>query len=239
MAAIARDKLLNTKPTNDAIATSLNSILAERSAANRLKDAAALLAEFETTPDETIRLTAETFRLAYGTLATQLEASIAIWEKLAVATTEAEIKALVPETGRALSTIDEAWRVLPLATAALSHALVDSKREVNGKLGYLRITRAERAQLIQALTKAFPNAKGTKGGGDFVPGPLTRSLAGPQDPRAVRVARIASLARCVIRGLRPRTPDTACRAEAHCAKAGSLARFASTEYSPEGLCWAA
>jgi hypothetical protein len=54
---------------------------------------------------------------------------------------------------------DEAWKLLPVAADALSHALVHAQRTTfDGKVGYLVITNEERRQLLKGVEQRFETA---------------------------------------------------------------------------------
>jgi hypothetical protein len=86
----------------------------------------------------------------------QLVASVAIWEKFAAAENETAIRKLVPESAKNLAAIDEAWRTLPVGLAAVTHALVDGERTVDGRLAYLRLTRAEVSTVSKEIRSPSP-----------------------------------------------------------------------------------
>jgi len=55
------------------------------------------------------------------------------------------------------ATNEELWRKFPLSIALATHALVDNKSTMNGKLYRLRITKSELEQLRKKLTDIFGN----------------------------------------------------------------------------------
>lgn len=146
LADSARNSLTTLKGVGEPIRDSMNAIMAERSAANRLKDAALLLRQFDAAEDQRVKESASQMQGICETLAATLLADVGIWEKLARAKSADDISALVPESAKSASDMNEAWRLLPLGVAAITHALVDADRPTNGKLSHLRLTRAERAK---------------------------------------------------------------------------------------------
>lgn len=168
LAASARDTLAANKAEGNPITDSLNAIVAQRGAVSRLNQATSLLGQFRGAPDETVRTAASELKGIYGTLAERLLAGVSIWGKFAKAKTADDIAALVPESGKSGAEIQEAWRLLPLGVAAVTHALVDSARLSDGKLSYLRLTREERAKLNTEIKTLFPNVRPEEKGGQVV-----------------------------------------------------------------------
>lgn len=169
LAASARDSLAETgSSTGDPITDSLNAIVVQRGAASRLKQATALLEQFRGSPDEPVRTAAEDLSTIYRALAEKLLSGVVIWEKFAKTRTAEDIAALVPETGKNAAEIQEAWRLLPVGVAGVSHALVDSERLTDGKISHLRLTRSERARLNDEIKALFPTVKPQDKGGQVV-----------------------------------------------------------------------
>ncbi len=65
------------------------------------------------------------------------------------------IGASVPTPARAPSIANQPWKLLAYATLTATYALVDQKREDNGRRIYLTITSFERAQLLNELRTSF------------------------------------------------------------------------------------
>ncbi len=50
---------------------------------------------------------------------------------------------------------DEAWKMIMTATVLSTYALVDDKRTIYGKLGYLKLTSNEKKELLRRLETLF------------------------------------------------------------------------------------
>lgn len=168
LAASARDTLAGINSTGNPITDSMNAIVAERGAVSRLKEATSLLEQFREAHDEPVRTAAEDLKGIYQTVADRLLAGVVMWEKFAKTKTTDDIAALVPESSKNASEVQEAWRLLPLGVAGVTHALVDSGRLTDGKLSYLRLTRAERTRLSADIKALFPNVRPEQKGGQIV-----------------------------------------------------------------------
>jgi hypothetical protein len=169
LAASARDALAEvSSSTGNPIADSVNAIVIQRGAVGRLKQAVALLDPFRVARDESIRTAADDLTTVYQAVAERLLAGVVIWEKFAKTKTTDDIAALVPELGKHGAEIQEAWRLLPVGVAGVTHALIDSDRLTDGKISYLRLTRAERARLIDEIKAMFPKVKPEEKGGQIV-----------------------------------------------------------------------
>lgn len=161
LAGSARDRLAGIKSSD--IGDTMTPIIETRGAANRIREASLLLQQFSKS-EPSIKEAAEGLQKVLGVLSDALMASVALWDKFALAKTADEIRALVPEGGKVVSDVDEAWRLLPLGMVGVTHALVDDTRVTNGKVSHLRVTRSERAKLAQEIANLFPTAKpGAKG----------------------------------------------------------------------------
>ncbi len=169
LAASARDSLAETSSsTGNPIADSLNAIVVQRGAVSRLKEAIQLLDRFRTSPDLAVRSAAEDLSTVYEAVSERLLSGVTIWEKLAKTKTADDIAALVPESAKQAAEVQDAWRLLPVGVAGVTHALVDSQRLTDGKLSHLRLTRAERAKLIKEIGVLFPRVKASEKGGQVV-----------------------------------------------------------------------
>jgi hypothetical protein len=141
------------------IADSKNGIASQRAAIARLNEATSLLLRFRDAPDETVRAAARELNGAYETLAARLLKGMSVWENLAKAKSIEDIASLIPESSNSAADIQDAWHLLPLGVAAVTDALIDPTRLVDGRPAYLRLTHAERARLNMAMQDRFPNVR--------------------------------------------------------------------------------
>lgn len=173
-------------------------------AGNRLRDAAVAVEPFLGAKNEAVRETAEAFTAAYGMLRRSTQEASALAERSVAAKSSDELNSLAPAAARLAGATDDAWRILPVATAALTHSLIDGARLRDGKLAYLAITSAEVAELRQRIRGAYPAVAAHKGGGhtieislkllwDFLSEPwlpsdakTSMAVAGTRQPRRAR-----------------------------------------------------
>jgi hypothetical protein len=172
MAASARDTLAAARSAGNPITDSMTGIVSQRAAISRLNEATSLLIRFRDAPDEPVRAAANELSGIYGTLAARLLKGLSVWEKLAKAESVEDIAALIPESSKNAADLQDAWRLLPLGVAAVTDALVDSTRLVDGRVSYLRLTRAERARLNLEIQERFPNVRPRDKGGQVVDGSI-------------------------------------------------------------------
>jgi hypothetical protein len=85
-----------------------------------------------------------------------LEQSITTQEKLLGVKDEKELGPILNEASKWAAQLDSTWKGIPQVLAILLHVLVDDKRTVDGKIGYLKVTRDQRAQILSALKVNFP-----------------------------------------------------------------------------------
>lgn len=154
-AADARQTLRSIEDKGDATANALHSMTNARIAIGKLERAKGRLEHFSGSTDGTIRTASQGFCMAYDQLIDALNHSIKSEERLMMAQGQHELAAIVSDTSKYLAQADEAWKLLVYATAAASHALTDNEREENGKLRYLKITTAQRADLVDGLERFF------------------------------------------------------------------------------------
>jgi hypothetical protein len=165
-AATGRDLIAGVKAEGNAIADSLNAIVANRGAISRLRQAIVRFDQFKDSRDKQVSEAAVHMQLALENLSARLMKSVGLWEKLSAAKTEEAVTALVPEAGKIAADVDEAWRTLPIGLASGTHAMVDQDRlSPTGTLAYLRVTREERARILADLKTFFPKVTGAPKGG--------------------------------------------------------------------------
>jgi hypothetical protein len=110
--------------------------------------------EFE--PQSLAVISLGTYRVAITGLITVLDRSFQISEKALAASNMAELAPLVSESAELAAKLDETWKVLPTATLGLVWVLVDTQRATDGKIQHLRLTRAQRQQILADLAERFP-----------------------------------------------------------------------------------
>jgi hypothetical protein len=130
---------------------------AYRRASGKLRSAASRLEPYSKSSQKLIVDTAEATRAVYANLAKAFEESARIWEAVADLRPGESREKLKSESIKNAAEADEAWKLLPIASAArLSHALLDRERTTfDGKVGYLRITKGERTDLLATIESLF------------------------------------------------------------------------------------
>lgn len=155
--ALATDaqRVLQIPPLSDNVDEAVVGMTTLRIAVKKLEQANAVIQRFSKSDDGTIAASVLAFDIGYRQLIDALNGAIRVEEKMLTVSSKQEQAALLSETSKWLAEAYEAWRLLPNATALASHALADNKRLVDGKLPYLRITAAEKAQLLEELEQYF------------------------------------------------------------------------------------
>jgi hypothetical protein len=81
---------------------------------------------------------------------------IALSEEALRVTTEGEAAELLAATGSARTSLDEAWRQLPLAMIAVTNALRDYGRSGDGQPAYMKLTREQHGRVLEEVKRIFP-----------------------------------------------------------------------------------
>lgn len=167
MAASARDALSVNADKGDS-ATTFETMTAKRLAINRLESGRGLFVTDRKSDDADVKDVAETFDRVFEHLQDLFRRGIELDQSLLEARTEGDINKLVSPMSEWAANVDEAWRMLPTLTIALAHTLVDASRVVGDKHPYLRMTAAERRDLIARVKKMFTAATAKPEGGHAV-----------------------------------------------------------------------
>jgi hypothetical protein len=130
----------------------------KRLAISRLATARALFAKDLKSSDVDVKELAELFDRVFERLQFLFGRGVELDQALLEAKTTNDINKLVSPASEVAADTDEAWRMLPTLTVALAQTLVDRSRTVGGKLPYLRVTAAERRELIATIRRTFPAA---------------------------------------------------------------------------------
>ena len=130
-------------------------LLEARRTSMQLDRAAGMMDTFASSSDPRISASAENLRATFANLSAHIEAMAVAQENLLQAETNDDLVAFMSTNSKVLAAIDSTWKALPIATAGLTYALIDTEEVSDGHFGYLRITSAERAQLIVQLETMF------------------------------------------------------------------------------------
>ncbi len=163
VASAAKEMLGQTEQAEDHLAALLRDMIDTRRAISRLREGALLLSPFLATSDGKMKDAAKALSDVYGGLGDRLNAGLVVYEQMAKVKDQDGLAALLPETSKLAADVDEAWRLIPVAVAGVAHVLVDQDRTIYGKVGYLRISRKERAELLQTIKTLFPGLKEGEG----------------------------------------------------------------------------
>jgi len=130
-----------------------------RAAVSRLDTSRTEVRAFASSEDETIRDAARSLEETLDALIQPLVNRVRAMEKLLEPGGETvEWGQLTDQVTRSNARLDDAWRLLPASTVVVSQALVDSNRTVEGRLAYMKLTRAEHQAMEAEITRLFPNA---------------------------------------------------------------------------------
>jgi hypothetical protein len=157
-AGAARDVLSGIKLTGEPLVDGLATMTAKRQAISRILEGRAQLKLYQSSATPAIRETAEAFDIVFLALEGAWRRSISLDERLLHAKTHDDLIASVSDASKIAADAEEAWRALPLGVAALTHSLLDSNRTMGGKIRYLQITSAERAELIASTQTTLPKS---------------------------------------------------------------------------------
>lgn len=158
VAGEARDLVASVKVTGDAFVDGFASMTAKRQAITKARNVRSVMAPYLNSPDEPTKTTARAFDLAFQGLEAIWLRSIALDERLMKVETRDNLASWASEASQVAADADEAWRIFPVATAALTHSLLDHTRLKGAGVGYLRITTSERAQILASIKTYLPNA---------------------------------------------------------------------------------
>ena len=153
LAALAKDQLqiVTTQPPPDSAAIRVATILAKR----QLLLAKAVIEPFAKTTDQEITQLVQPMTTSYDTLTEGMVSMLAAQEKLAAVRDEAGLLDVALEARESTAKLQQAWKVLPTAANALTHLLVNSERQENGKMCCLRISSDQRMELLRVIDRHF------------------------------------------------------------------------------------
>lgn len=130
-----------------------------RAAVGRLDASRTDVQAFTSSGDEAIRAAAGSLEESLDALIQPLVSRVRAMEQLLEPGREpVEWGRLTDQVTRANARLDEAWRLLPASAVVVSQALVDSSRTLDGRLAYMKLTRAEHRAMEAELTRLFPRA---------------------------------------------------------------------------------
>ena len=109
--------------------------------------------EFGTKAAQVARDTASVTKSAYLELAAAARSYGTLIEEILAG--DVHMATMPSAVAKVLSTADDQWRTIFYVSPAVAHILVDPKPDAAGRLSRLRITTAERRDLIQRLDTAF------------------------------------------------------------------------------------
>ena len=152
----AGEALVHDETAGGLVEISLNSATTRHRAILDLRTASSFLVPYTMSPRKEVRNAASAVRLVYDLLLDAFEGSIEIDERLADEPTGGTIAPLFTDAGSCAIAADRAWRLLPIAMAVLSDALVDPARtSSDGHVSYLTLTSEEAADLIKQIEVFF------------------------------------------------------------------------------------
>jgi hypothetical protein len=163
----ARSRLTVISPSNqDVMSQTLETMTNARIAINYLRQAQAQFKRFQGHDTDLVDKAAQAFLRGYGTIADGLTRTLGVYDKLNSVSDSSQLGPLLTEASQSAAEIELAWKVIPLATVLLTHALVDQNRLVDNRLAYLTISTAQRAALVTTIDRFFgAAAKGEPKGG--------------------------------------------------------------------------
>jgi hypothetical protein len=162
----ASEALLNDE-TAGPVKLSLVSTAVEHEAIVNLRKASSFLAPHAASQRQEIRNAAAAMALVYDLLLNAFEGSLAIEGRLGDAAANTDLEPLFRDAGSCAIAGERAWRLLPIAIAVLSDALVDGARSgSDGRAAYLTVTRRETDELLEQIELFFGReaAVGRNGG---------------------------------------------------------------------------
>ena len=152
----AGEALMHDETAGGPVEISLNSATTQHRAILDLRTATSFLVPYATSPRKEVRNAASAIRLVYDLLSEAFEGSIEIDEKLADDPNGRTIAPLFTDASSCAIAADRAWRLLPIAIAVLSDAMVDPGRtSSDGNVAYLTLTSEEAANLIKQIEVFF------------------------------------------------------------------------------------
>jgi hypothetical protein len=168
--------------STDGVNRLMREMAANRLAVAKLQNAVEDLPSPTTFPRGSIEWEAvEAYRTTVTGLRQGIEKAFVLDQKLVALDSQADLAKVMADTAELGAEMDAAWKFL--ATLVLTYALVDRDRTTDGRLQHLRITSAQRRQLISTIRKRFPTA-----GNELLAGQhpvegsvalLTKALDGP------------------------------------------------------------
>jgi hypothetical protein len=163
-ASAGKEKLDQTHKDKDPLAVALAEMTSLRIAKQRFGDGRALFINETKSKRQAVALVGEAMTTVFEALEASCERAVALQEALLKVNTRDDAVKLVSETSKLQADVDEVWRLLPQGALALSFALLDEKRQTDGKLQHLRLASAERATLVSRIKREYPNASKEGGG---------------------------------------------------------------------------
>jgi hypothetical protein len=135
-----------------------------RVAVGRLDRARALVREATPTLDPTLQGAARVLESSLDALIAPLRSRVRAMERLLDPDADSsQWRALSAQVTRSNAQLDAAWRQLPAALIQVTQALVDPSRNVDGKLAYMKLKRAEHTAIEAGLNDRFPGAARSPG----------------------------------------------------------------------------
>ena len=156
---LARDALKEINLKNDPVVDGFEMMTAKRKAIERVQDGRNILAGYLKATDEPIRSTAEGLDGILESLQRLWKKAIELDEELVKVKSRADLAPLAAKAREQTAQADEAWLKFLVGMAMVTHVLTDNSRLLDGKVAYLRITKAERQALIDQVGTLFPKAK--------------------------------------------------------------------------------